>query len=80
VFQDGGTFTPPIVSQFLHIYTVVSPIEIADRTHYRVEVLLLLLFFMGYIYLFIIASFNLVRFVIKLECLLVLLQSMLHSG
>jgi hypothetical protein len=38
VFQDGGTFVPPIVSQLLHVYTVVSPLEIGGREFYRVEV------------------------------------------
>jgi hypothetical protein len=38
VFQDGGTFVPPIVSQLLHVYTVVSPIMIGGREFYRVEV------------------------------------------
>jgi hypothetical protein len=37
IFQDGGTFVPPIVSQLLHVYTVVSPIEIGGREFYRVE-------------------------------------------
>jgi hypothetical protein len=37
IFQDGGTFVPPIVSQLLHVYTVVSPIEVDGREFYRVE-------------------------------------------
>jgi hypothetical protein len=37
IFQDGGSFVPPIVSQLLHVYTVVSPVEIDGREFYRVE-------------------------------------------
>lgn len=37
VFQDGGCFAPPIVSQLLHVYSVVSPVQIAGRQYYRCE-------------------------------------------
>jgi len=37
VFQDGPcSYKTPIASQFLHIYTMVTPIEINGTTHYRV--------------------------------------------
>jgi len=41
IFQEGEAYTPPIRSQFLSAYTVVSPYkgkEIELETYYRVEV------------------------------------------
>ena len=38
VFQDGGQFTPPIESQVLHNYIVVSPIVHKGVTFYKVSV------------------------------------------
>jgi len=38
IFQDGGMYVPPIVSKFLHVYAVVSPISINGKPHYRVAI------------------------------------------
>jgi len=39
VFQEGGTYTPPIRSQFLHVYYVVSPSEpVGGKKQYKVQV------------------------------------------
>lgn len=36
IFQDGGAYTPPIRSQFLHVYWVVSPVTNSEgKTEYR---------------------------------------------
>lgn len=40
VFQDGGVYVPPIRSQFLHAYWVVSPKIINGKTHYKFQVAL----------------------------------------
>jgi len=38
IFQDGeATLTQPISSQFLHVYTTISPVQLNDRTYYRVS-------------------------------------------
>ncbi|PRP86824.1 Protein F53A10.2, isoform a [Planoprotostelium fungivorum] len=38
VFQEGGQYTPPIRSQFLHCYVVVSPAALPNgRTGYKVQ-------------------------------------------
>lgn len=36
VFQEGGSYTPPIQSQVLHNYLVVSPIEHHGTLYYKV--------------------------------------------
>jgi hypothetical protein len=38
VFQDGGSYTPPIESQVLHNYVVVSPILYKGSTFYKISV------------------------------------------
>jgi hypothetical protein len=38
VFQEGGQFTPPIESQVLHNYVIVSPIHHKGTTFYKISV------------------------------------------
>jgi len=38
IYQEGGSYTPPIRSQFLHTYTVVSPIQNDKETEYAINV------------------------------------------
>lgn len=38
VFQEGGSYTPPIRSQFLHVYYVVSPHDGNGKTQYKFQV------------------------------------------
>eukprot|EP01113_Clastostelium_recurvatum_P034566 TRINITY_DN4704_c0_g1_i3.p1 TRINITY_DN4704_c0_g1~~TRINITY_DN4704_c0_g1_i3.p1 ORF type:complete len:975 (-),score=243.49 TRINITY_DN4704_c0_g1_i3:78-3002(-) len=38
IFQDGGSYVPPIRSKFLHIYYIITPLQIDGHTHYRLAV------------------------------------------
>lgn len=38
IFQEGGTYTPPIRSQFLHAYYIVSPVVKDGLTYYRLAI------------------------------------------
>jgi Rap/ran-GAP len=38
IFQEGGTYTPPIRSQMLHAYYIVSPVVKDGVTYYRLAV------------------------------------------